>query len=156
MSDSYNKFVEDSEKKAFDKVHRATLAFNISRYDAAVVRGKEQYSNLNLAKERAAHIKNKVITEMAKYLVDFESAFQSRGGKVIWAQDGDEAVSEVLKIVKKQQATHVVKSKTMVTEEISLNEHLEKAGIESLETDLGEYIVQLAGEKPYHSITTDL
>ena len=153
MSDSYNKFVEDSEKKAFDKVHRATLAFNISRYDAAVVRGKEQYSNLNLAKERAAHIKNKVITEMAKYLVDFESAFQSRGGKVIWAQDGDEAVSEVLKIVKKQQATHVVKSKTMVTEEISLNEHLEKAGIESLETDLGEYIVQLAGEKPYHIVT---
>jgi len=153
MSDSYNKFVEDSEKKAFDKVHRATLAFNISRYDAAVVRGKEQYSNHNLAKERAAHIKNKVITEMAKYLVDFESAFQSRGGKVIWAQDGAEAVSEVLKIVKKQQATHVVKSKTMVTEEISLNEHLEKAGIESLETDLGEYIVQLAGEKPYHIVT---
>jgi L-lactate dehydrogenase complex protein LldF len=153
MSDSYNKFVEDSEKKAFDKVHRATLAFNISRYDAAVVKGKEQYSNLELAKERAAHIKNKVITDMAKYLVDFEAAFQSRGGKVIWAQDGTEAVSEVLKIVKKQQARHVVKSKTMVTEEISLNEHLEKAGIESLETDLGEYIVQLAGEKPYHIVT---
>jgi len=153
MSDSYNKFVEDSEKKAFDKVHRATLAFNISRYDAAVVKGKEQYSNLDLAKERAAHIKNKVITDMAKYLVDFEAAFQSRGGKVIWAQDGTEAVSEVLKIVKKQQAKHVVKSKTMVTEEISLNEHLEKAGIESLETDLGEYIVQLAGEKPYHIVT---
>ncbi len=153
MSDSYNKFVEDSEKKAFDKVHRATLAFNISKYDAAVVRGKEQYLNLELAKDRAAHIKNKVITDLSKYLVDFEAAFQSRGGKVIWAQDGAEAVSEVLKIVKKQQATHVVKSKTMVTEEISLNEHLEKAGIESLETDLGEYIVQLAGEKPYHIVT---
>jgi len=153
MSDSYNKFVEDSEKKAFDKVHRATLAFNISRYDAAVVKGKEQYSNLGLAKERAAHIKNKVITDLAKYLVDFESSFQSRGGKIIWAQDSAEAVSEVLKIMKKQQAKHVVKSKTMVTEEISLNEHLEKAGIESLETDLGEYIVQLAGEKPYHIVT---
>jgi len=153
MSDSYNKFVEDSEKKAFDKVHRATLAFNISRYDAAVVKGKEQYLNLDLAKERAAHIKYKVITDLAKYLVDFEAAFQSRGGKVIWAQDGAEAVSEVLKIMKKQQAKHVVKSKTMVTEEISLNEQLEKAGIESLETDLGEYIVQLAGEKPYHIVT---
>ncbi len=153
MSDSYTKFVADSEKKAFDKVHRATLAFNISRYDAAVVKGKEQYQNLELAKERASHIKNKVITDLAKYLIDFEAAFQSRGGKVIWAQDGAEAVGEVLKIVKKQQAKHVVKSKTMVTEEISLNEHLEKAGIESLETDLGEYIVQLAGEKPYHIVT---
>jgi L-lactate dehydrogenase complex protein LldF len=153
MSDSYTKFVTDSEKTAFDKTHRAILAFNISRYDAAVVKGKEQYSNLELAKERAAHIKNKVITDMPKYLVDFEAAFQSRGGKVIWAQDGAEAVSEVLKIVKKQQAKHVVKSKTMVTEEIALNEHLEKAGIESLETDLGEYIVQLTGEKPYHIVT---
>lgn len=153
MSDSYTKFVSDSEKKAFDKVHRATLAFNISRYDAAVVKGKEQYFNLELAKERAAHIKNKVINDLPKYLVDFEAAFQSRGGKVIWAQDGTEAVSEVLKIMKRQQAKHVVKSKTMVTEEISLNEHLEKAGIESLETDLGEYIVQLAGEKPYHIVT---
>ena len=153
MSDSYSKFVTDSEKTAFDKVHRAILAFNISRYDAAVVKGKEQYCNLELAKNRAAHIKNKVITDMPKYLVDFEAAFQSRGGKVIWAQDGDEAVSEVLKIVKKQQAKHIVKSKTMVTEEIALNEHLEKAGIESLETDLGEYIVQLAGEKPYHIVT---
>ena len=153
MSDSYTKFVTDSETKAFDKVHRATLAFNISRYDAAVVKGKEQYLNLGLAKERAAHIKNKVITDLARYLVDFEAAFQSHGGKVIWAQDGAEAVNEVLKIIKKQQAKHVVKSKTMVTEEISLNEHLEKAGIESLETDLGEYIVQLAGEKPYHIVT---
>ena len=153
MSDSYTKFVTDSEKTAFDKAHRAILAFNISRYDAAVVKGKEQYCNLELAKNRAAHIKNKVITDMPKYMVDFEAAFQSHGGKVIWAQDGAEAVSEVLKIVKKQQAKHIVKSKTMVTEEISLNEHLEKAGIESLETDLGEYIVQLAGEKPYHIVT---
>jgi len=153
MSDSYTKFVEESQKKAFDKVHRATLAYNISRYDNAVVKGKEQYSNLELAKDRAAHIKNKVITDLPKYLVDFEASFQSRGGKIIWAQDASEAVSEVLKIMKNQQATHVVKSKAMVTEEISLNEHLGKAGIESLETDLGEYIVQLAGEKPYHIVT---
>jgi len=153
MSDFYTKFVDDCEKKAFDKVHRATVSFNIARYDAAVVNGKLQYINLNLAKERAAHIKNKVITELSKYLVDFEAAFQSRGGKVIWAQDGVEAVSEVIKIMKKHQASHVVKSKSMVTEEISLNEHLAKAGIESVETDLGEYIVQLAGEKPYHIVT---
>ena len=74
MSESYNKFVTDSEKKAFDKVHRATVAFNISRYDAAVIKGKEQYTNLELAKQRGAHIKNKVITDLAKYLVDFEAA----------------------------------------------------------------------------------
>jgi len=153
MNETYNKFVINSEKKAFDLVHRSTIKFNISRYDAAVVKGKEQYVDFNLAKQRAAHIKNKVIIDLPKYLVDFEASFQSRGGKVIWAQNGPEAVSEILKIAKKHQAKHVVKSKTMVTEEIELNEHLEKSGIESLETDLGEYIVQLAGEKPYHIVT---
>jgi len=153
MSEAYNKFITDSEIKAFDKSHRSTVAFNISRYDAAVVKGKEQYSNLDLAKQRAAHIKNKVIIDLPKYLVDFEASFQSHGGKVIWAQDAAEVVSEILKIAKKHRAKFIVKSKTMVTEEIELNDHLEKAGIESLETDLGEYIVQIAGEKPYHIVT---
>lgn len=153
MSEIYNKFLKDSEAKAFDPVHRSTLRFNISRYDQAVARGKEQYSNLDLAKLRAAHIRNKVVNDLPKYLLDFESAFQSRGGKIIWAVDGNEAVKEILKIAKKHQAKQVVKSKTMVTEEIELNAQLEKSGIEALETDLGEYIVQLAGQKPYHIVT---
>lgn len=153
MSEAYNKFLKDSEAKAFDPVHRTTLRFNISRYDDAVVRGKQQFSNLELAKTRAAHIRNKVVNDLPKYLLDFESNFQARGGKIIWAVDGSEAVKEILKIAKKHQAKHVVKSKTMVTEEIELNAQLEKAGIEALETDLGEYIVQLAGQKPYHIVT---
>ena len=111
MSDTYHKFVADSEKKAFDKTHRATVAFNISRYDAAVVRGKEQYCNLELAKERGAHIKNKVITDLPKYLTDFEAAFQSRGGKVLWALDGAEAFAEVLKIVKKRIRVYTIESR---------------------------------------------
>lgn len=153
MSETYNKFMKDASKKAFDEVHRKTIRFNMSRYDSAVKQGKLQYENLELAKQRAAHLKNKVIIDLPKYLLDFESNFQSRGGKVIWAVDGEEAVREILKIMKKHGASHVVKSKTMVTEEIELNEQLEKHGIESLETDLGEYIVQLAGEHPYHIVT---
>ncbi len=145
--------MKDAAKKAFDKDHRKKIQFNMSRYDAAVANGKLQYDNLELAKQRAAHLKNKVIIDLPKYLLDFESNFQSRGGKVIWAVDADEAVKEIIKILKKHNATHVVKSKTMVTEEIELNEHLSKQGIESLETDLGEYIVQLAGEHPYHIVT---
>jgi L-lactate dehydrogenase complex protein LldF len=125
----------------------------MSQYDAAVERGKTQYVNLELAKQRAAHLKNKVIIDLPKYLVDFESAFQSRGGKVIWAVNAEEALREILKIIKKQEGKNVVKSKTMVTEEIGLNAFLGKNNIESLETDLGEYIVQLAGEHPYHIVT---
>ncbi len=153
MSEAYQKFMKDAEKKAFDTVHRKTIRYNMSRYDEAVVKGKQQYSNLELAKLRAAHLKNRVIIDLPKYLLDFESNFQSRGGKVIWAVDADEAMREILKILQKNHAKHVVKSKTMVTEELDLNNHLQKNGIESLETDLGEYIVQLAGEHPYHILT---
>lgn len=153
MSEAYKKFVAESRSKAFDKEHREKLIFNIAQYNASVVNGKQQYINLELAKTRAAHIKSKVIIDLPKYLVDFEAAFQSRGGKVIWAQNASEAVNEILKIAKAHQARSVVKSKSMTSEEIELNEHLIKAGIESIETDLGEYIVQLAGEKPYHIVT---
>lgn len=153
MSETYHAFMKNAEKKAFDLDHRKTVRYNISRYDTAVEVGKRQYSNLELARQRAAHLKNKVIIDLPKYLLDFESSFQSRGGKVIWAVDADEALREILKILKKNNVRQVVKSKTMVTEEIELNAFLGKNGIESVETDLGEFIVQVAGEKPYHIVT---
>lgn len=151
--ESYDKFQEDSAQKAFDTEHRRKIAFNISRYNDAVAKGKLQYTNIELAKERAAHIKHKAISNLEKYLVDFEANFQKRGGKVIWAQDANEALKEILAILDRHKTKNVVKSKTMVTEEIDFNHTLEQAEIESLETDLGEYIVQLAGEAPYHIVT---
>jgi len=77
--------------------------------------------------------------------------FQNEAGR--WAQDSKEAVNEILKIVKKKSAKLIVKSKSMTTEEIDLNPSLEKKKVEVLESDLGEYIVQQAGEKPYHIVT---
>ncbi|MFA4851987.1 MAG: LutB/LldF family L-lactate oxidation iron-sulfur protein [Bacteroidales bacterium] len=153
MSNHYQDFIKASENKAFDKNHRKIINFNISKYAAAVLKGKQQYQNLNLAKERAAHIKHRAVNDLDKYLVEFEANFITRGGKIIWAMDQQEAIREILNVMKKYDSRYVVKSKSMVTEEIELNEHLHKQKIESLETDLGEYIVQLAGEKPYHIIT---
>jgi L-lactate dehydrogenase complex protein LldF len=88
-----------------------------------------------------------------QYLVEFEKNFIRNGGKVIWAQDAKEANEAVLEICRLHNATQVVKSKSMVTEEIHLNDFLEKHKIESVETDLGEYIQQLDGEAPYHIVT---
>jgi len=153
MPDNYKIFLAAAEKKAFDEQHRKTIKFNISRYDAAVPKGKMQYKNLELAKQRAASAKHRVINELDKYLIEFEAAFTARGGKIIWARDKEEALTEIISVLKKSEARYVVKSKSMITEEIDLNEALEGEHIESLETDLGEYIVQLAGEKPYHIIT---
>lgn len=72
---------------------------------------------------------------------------------MIWAQDGEEAVKETLQILKRVKAKSVVKAKSMATEEIDFNNSLEAEGIESIETDLGEYIVQLRKETPYHIVT---
>jgi L-lactate dehydrogenase complex protein LldF len=147
------KFIESANKKAFDPEHRKKLTFNISQYDKKVVEGKKQFTNLELARERASSLKAKVIDNLDKYLIEFEANFIKRGGKVIWARDAEEANQEIVKILKKFNTQTVVKSKSMVTEEIHLNEALEKENIESLETDLGEVIVQLRKEAPYHIVT---
>ena len=153
MSKSLELFLEASEKKSFDLEHRKTLLYNISQYNKKVVGGKQQFSNLELAKTRAAAAKQKSIENLDKYLIEFEANFLKRGGKVIWAVDSEEAVKEALKIMKKAKAKMVVKAKSMATEEIHFNEGLEAEGIESIETDLGEYIVQLRKEAPYHIVT---
>ncbi|WP_159521245.1 lactate utilization protein B [Sunxiuqinia indica] len=153
MSKEKGHFIKDSENIAFDKRHRATIKFNMSKYDAAVDRGKKRYSNLDLAKERASYIKSKVVNNLADYLIEFEKNSQANGTEVIWAEDANEAILSVQRILKDNEAKLLVKSKSMTTEEIDLNEHVEAVGVESLETDLGEYIVQIAGEKPYHIVT---
>ena len=153
MSGEKKKFIQDSEKIAFDKRHRATIKFNISKYDVAVERGRKRYSDLALAKERGSYVKSKAINLLPDYLVEFEKNSQANGTTVLWAQDADEAIQAVQQILKENEAKLLVKSKSMTTEEIDFNEHIEAVGVESLETDLGEYIVQIAGEKPYHIVT---
>ena len=153
MSKTLEAFLSASEIKSFDIAHRKNIKYNIGQYDKKVIAGKEQFSNIELAKTRAAAIKNKSIENLEKYLVEFEANFIKRGGKVIWAQDSEEAIKEALQIIQRANAKTIVKGKSMVTEEVHLNHALEAAGIESIETDLGEYIVQLRGEAPYHIVT---
>lgn len=153
MNDKQKEFSRNSEIKAFNTAHRRTINYNISKYDAAVLRGKEQFSDLQLARQRVSFIKHRAVNGLEDYLKEFEYNFSRNGGKVIWATNAREAVEEIIRICNKAGATKIVKSKSMATEEIDLNHELEKANIESLETDLGEYIVQIAGEKPYHIIT---
>lgn len=153
MGDNIATFLAKSEVKAGDLEHKRKLSFNIDKYNDAVIKGKQQYASLDLARERAKNIKWKTIENLDKYLEQFEENFTARGGKVIWAQDADEALQAILDICKEKQAKQVVKSKSMVTEELHLNDFLAKHNIDSVETDLGEYIQQLDGEAPYHIVT---
>jgi len=152
-SETAQKFAKNAKLKAFDKEHRKTINFNMGKYQASFNKGLEQYVDLETAKQRAANIKRKAINDLDKYLIEFEQNFTKNGGKVLWAFDKDEANQEILKILESRGLKKVVKSKSMTTEELDLNAFLENHNIESVETDLGEYIVQLADEKPYHIVT---
>jgi L-lactate dehydrogenase complex protein LldF len=142
--------------KSADIEHRQKINFNIGKYNKAVPNGELQFADLNLAKERAKNIKWRALETLDQHLEEFEMQFSKRGGKVIWAQNSQEALDEILAICKEKNCKTIVKSKSMVTEEIHLNAFLEKNGIESVETDLGEYIQQLDGEPPYHILTPAL
>jgi L-lactate dehydrogenase complex protein LldF len=146
-------FLIDAEQKAFDLGHRATIKNNMGKYNTAVARGLSRIANLENAKRKGHVIKWRAIENLDKLLPEFEANFQKRGGKVIWANDAEEARREILAIMQRAGAKSVIKSKSMVTEELELNEFLEHHRIESLESDLGEYIVQLLGQKPYHIVT---
>lgn len=153
MSEQSEQFLAKSAIKAADLTHRQTIQFNIGRYNAAVPKGKSQFVHLNHAREMAKNVKWRAIETLDQQLELFERHFTERGGKVIWAEDAQQATDAILKICREKQCKTLVKSKSMVTEEIHLNRMLEQHGIESVETDLGEYIQQLDGEAPYHIVT---
>ena len=153
MKETAANFIIKSSIKAADKEHRRKINFNINKYNAGVPKGKEQFSDVNLAREKAKNIKWKAIETLDKQLENFEAAIMKRGAKVIWAEDAQQALDAIQKICEEKKCKSLVKSKSMVTEEIHLNRFLEKMGIQSIETDLGEYIQQLDGEAPYHIVT---
>ena len=153
MSETAASFIAKSTIKAADLEHRRKINFNISKYNAVVPIGKSQFTDVNITRERAKNIKWDAIENLDKYLLEFEQKITARGATVIWANDTAEAQEAIGKICKERNCKTLVKSKSMVTEEIHLNDFLEASGIESVETDLGEYIQQLDGEPPYHIVT---
>jgi len=153
MSETAASFIAKSTIKAADLEHRRKINFNISKYNAVVPIGKSQFTDVNITRERAKNIKWEAIENLDKYLLAFEQKITARGATVIWANDTAEALEAIGKICKERNCKTVVKSKSIVTEEIHLNDFLEASGIESVETDLGEYIQQLDGEPPYHIVT---
>jgi L-lactate dehydrogenase complex protein LldF len=146
-------FLLKSTEKAHDLEHRRKINFNIGKYNAVVPKGKEQFTDLMRVRELAKNRKWEAIEHLDLYLTQFEEQITKRGAKVLWAEDSEQALNYIGEICAEKNCKTVVKSKSMVTEEIHLNNYLESKGIESVETDLGEYIQQLDGEAPYHIVT---
>jgi L-lactate dehydrogenase complex protein LldF len=104
-------------------------------------------------RQQSAAIKRHALNHLADLLEMAEAKMQANGIQVLWAADAVEARLQVLEIARQHAVHKIVKSKSMVTEEIALNDALEAAGIETIETDLGEYILQLNQEPPSHIVT---
>jgi L-lactate dehydrogenase complex protein LldF len=107
-------------------------------------------------RDQANAVKRHTIENLDHYLEQLEANVVRRGGKVVWAADAAEAVEFVLRLCREKGVKRIVKSKSMTTEEVELNHEVEKDSIDVVETDLGEYILQLANEKPYHIVAPAL
>ncbi len=128
-------------------LRHATGLFGKRRLEAA-----NSLDNWEELRSQARAIKDETLLHLDRYLEDFSRNAEAAGAQIHWARDAAEANSIVCRLAKERKARLVVKSKSMATEEIHLNAALEAEGIEALETDLGEYIIQLAGETPSHII----
>lgn len=115
-----------------------------------------EFPDFEMLRKEGATIKDNALANLDTFLEQFEREVKGRGGFVHWARDAPEARRIIQEICRRSDAKTVTKGKSMVTEEIALNEVLEADGIEVVETDAGEYIIQLAKETPSHIVMPTL
>ncbi|WP_025027309.1 LutB/LldF family L-lactate oxidation iron-sulfur protein [Caldalkalibacillus mannanilyticus] len=137
--------LQDQELKS--ALVNAQKKFRTGRNQAA-----EDLGNVEEWRVRAEAIRAHTIQHLDYYLEQFSTNVEKKGGKVFFAETDQEAIDYVLRIAKEKKAKTVIKSKSMVSEEMHLNTCLEKIGVQPIESDLGEYIIQLAKEMPSHII----
>ena len=126
-----------------------TLQVNFSGNRRAAI---ERLPEFDALRDRARAIKDRTLAHLDAYLETWEAAAVAAGAEVHWARDGAEARETIAGLCRDAGVRVIAKAKSMIGEEIGLNPHLEAAGFETVETDLGEYILQLAGEPPSHII----
>ncbi len=152
MTTAAQEFLRWAAEKSADLKHRRILRKNIDHYDNSLLKVLPQYSSYEVARERSAAIRHDAVEHLDQYLLRFEEKIKERGGHVFWAETAEEARTYVVNLARERRVTRIVKSKSMVTEEIHLTPALEKIGCRVWETDLGEWIVQLRNEPPYHIV----
>ncbi len=145
-------FKQTASAKLNDAVLQTALKKSKGKFVDGRAKGVAEIDNWEDLRTHAAALRNRVIDNLDAYLIEFERNAIRRGAVVHWAETAEEANAIVLEIARKNAVKTITKSKSMVTEEIALNDALIGAGIRVLETDLGEYILQLADEPPSHIV----
>jgi len=145
-------FHRDAERITHDLRHRGLIQKALGGYYVKRDEQKAKFTDWQEARTLAGEIKFEAVNHLDRHLVEFADQLAARGVKVFWASDGREANDYIIRVAKDSGVKSIIKSKTMTGEEIHLGQALEGAGFEVVESDLGEFIVQLREEPPYHIV----
>ncbi|EEF58686.1 LutB/LldF family L-lactate oxidation iron-sulfur protein [Pedosphaera parvula] len=152
MNTFAEQFKEQAEEITHDLRHRQLIQVALGKYEVKRDEKKAAFQDWQSARQAAAEIKWEAINHLDTYLQEFARKLEARGTKVHWASTAEQARDIIIGIIRARKARTIVKSKAMTAEEIHLNDALEKEGFEVVESDLGEFIVQLRHEPPYHIV----
>lgn len=143
-------FVGNSERALRDPALHPAVRKTMARFREAQRRAIDEIADWQALREYAHQVKLHTVAHLDRHLEQLEAHVIATGGRVHWARNADEAGQLIAQLVRPRRT--VIKSKSMTSEEIELNDVLQGAGCEVVETDLGEYILQLAGDRPAHLI----
>jgi L-lactate dehydrogenase complex protein LldF len=152
MSSPSQQFTEQAEVLTHDLRHRDIVQTALRKYEVVRDKSRGAFQDYQAARQAAAETKWEALNHLDKYLAEFADKLAARGTKVHWATTGEQARDIILGIIREKKARCIIKSKAMTSEEIHLNHALEHEGFEVVESDLGEFIVQLRKEAPYHIV----
>jgi L-lactate dehydrogenase complex protein LldF len=148
----HHDFLNAARQAQADPPLQAALGRLTSTLMAGNRRGYAALADIDALRDHAKRIKEHTLAHLDHYLEQLEASIHKHGGQVHWASDAEEARRIVLDIARRTNSRRIVKSKSMTSEEVHLNPALEAAGLEVTETDFGEFIIQLAGERPSHIV----
>src|SRR5512139_3507456 len=144
------------KQRASEKLDDALLQGNMRKAKGKFVDGRAkavaEFGVWEEVRSHAAKVRDRALANLDAYLLEFEANATRRGAVVHWAESAEEACAIIVGIARDNGVRKAAKSKSMVSEEVNLNERLEQAGVQVVETDLGEYILQLAKEPPSHIV----
>ncbi|CAM2830539.1 iron-sulfur cluster-binding protein [Glaesserella parasuis] len=144
------------KKRVDDQIHNAMMRKAVVKAQETIGANRQrmvdELGHWEEWRDAAKQIRNHVLANLDAYLYQLSEKVQQNGGKVFFAETAEEATAYIRQIALEKNAKKIVKSKSMVTEEIGLNDVLENEGIKVVETDLGEYLLQIVGDKPSHIV----
>ena len=152
MNDNGIVFNQNAQKIAFDDEHYEMMMTRYEQFMQNVENCTNYYSDLELEKQRALNIRTRSFKKLDKLLFDFDTYFSKKGGKILWADDAEDANQMIYDILSQDRVKRIIKTKSSTIEEIGLIPYLEMKKIKVTETNIGDFICQLYNQVPYNIV----